>query len=148
MAPRTETANGHRLNRGFVAPRRLTERKAPELFSLKNPGDLLEAVLLRIDGISIADKETHQPKRVTQYTFRRENGSVVKMLGTYDLDCKIFRDDIGRFMEVVFVGEDKKIKRGNNYMKIFRVSVDDSSPAPVPAKTEQSAEITDEDIPF
>jgi hypothetical protein len=135
-------------DRAAASARRLVERKAPELFQFKAEGDLLEGVLLRLDAISIKDKSTHQPKRVSQYTFRKENGDVVKMLGTYDIDCKILLTDLGHFIEIAYIGENKEVRRGDNFMKIFRVKVEEKSAAPTSNKFTDGTEITDEDIPF
>lgn len=135
---------------GVPPARVLTERKAPELFSFKAEGDVLDGILVRVDAISIKDKTTHQAKRVSQYTFRRENGDVVKMLGTYDIDCKIIPADVGLFVEVVYVGENREVRRGDNYMKVFRVQVEErkSMAAAASGKFTDGTEITDEDIPF
>jgi hypothetical protein len=126
-------------------PRNLVERKAPELFSFKTEGDLLEGTLLRVDTVVIEDKGTHQKKRVPQYTMRKENGDVVKFLGTYDLDCKIYPSDVGSFLEIVYVGENREVRRGNNFMRVFKVNIDNAG---APARAADSAEITDADITF
>ena len=132
-----------------TSTRTLTERKAPELFSFKAEGDMLDGILIRVDAISIKDKTTGQPKRVSQYTFHRINGDVVKMLGTYDIDCKILPGDVGLFIEVVYVGENREVRRGDNFMKVFRVQVEEKKMAAAASgKFADGTEITDADIPF
>lgn len=126
----------------------MVERKAPELFQFKAEGEVIDGILIRVDPIMIKDKKTFQPKRVSQYTFQRTSGDVVKMLGTYDIDSKVMPGDVGRFVEIVYVGENREVKRGNNFMKVFRVQVEDKPAANAGNKFNDGTEITDEDIPF
>src|SRR3954464_13389095 len=121
----TQKMSRYRLRPGFTdgstshAPSQLVKRHAPELFSFKAEGEILEGTLLRIESVTIKDKKTQQPKRVAQYTFLSEGGRLLKMLGTYDLDSKIFQSDVGSYMEITYMGENKKVKSGDNFMKVF-----------------------------
>jgi hypothetical protein len=122
-----------------------TRLNAPELYKFEKRGDVLSGVLSAITQIEIESEDRPgQKQRVTQFLIS-EHGRIFKLLGTYDLCQKLTRRYVGCMVRITFLGEDHKIKRGDNYMKVFDVQVkgspsDPSEPRPFAA--------TDEDIPF
>jgi hypothetical protein len=117
----------------------LEEIQAPEMFSFSAPGDCVAGILLSIDKVVV------RGKMVTQYLVRLENSDKrVRFLATFDLSQKLQLKHVGRFIEVTFTGENKEVKKGDNYLREFRVRV---------AKVQDAAAhnnsvISDEDIPF
>lgn len=118
----------------------LVEREAAELFKFETPGDFIKGILTGAEVITI------RGKRCFQYTIDdvKEN-RIVKILGTWDLNQKIRPADVGSFLQIVFKGEDKNIKKGDNCMKMFAVAFEQKSKS---AEFSDGSKITDEDIPF
>jgi hypothetical protein len=76
-----------------------------------------------------------------KYLVREPNGRLVSFPGTTRINMLLTGDDLGKLIEVAYVGDDSADPRpGMSRAKIFRVSVDEESKDP--------AVITDEDIPF
>lgn len=121
-----------------MAPREMTEIKAPEMFKFANDGDYLNGVLLAITSTKVNGK----PAR--EYLLRGELGRKFTFLGTYDLDRKLSREHVGRFIFIRFEGEDKSVQReGQNALKRFQVKVDLQSEV-----EREELQITDADVPF
>ena len=124
--------------RSDVAPRHhgreLEEVLAPEMFAFTKPGEVIAGFLLSIDTVTVKGKP------VTQYLLRMEDDRRFQLLATYDLGRKIQRGHIGRFVEIAYIGENREVRKGDNYLREFRVKVEKANP--------QSGPITDEDIPF
>lgn len=121
-----------------------TRSEAPELFKFERHGDEITGVLTAITKIEIESQDQRGRKTtVTQYLFTRQDQTLVKCLATYDLTQKISARMIGCMVRVTYLGEDEKIRRGNNAMKVFDVQYrgtlrDPGEPVP----------IGDGDIPF
>jgi hypothetical protein len=114
--------------------RELEEVLAPAMHTFNVPGDSIAGVLLSIDKVTV------RGKTVTQYLLRPDGSEKrVKLLATYDLAQKLRPEQIGRFVELTFIGENKEVRKGNNCLREFRVLV---------AKAQNNPEINDEDIPF
>ncbi len=106
------------------------------MFNFSAPGDCIAGTLLSIDKVIVKGKP------VTQYLMRPdERDRRVRFLATYDLAQKLQPEHIGRFVEVTFTGENKEVKKGDNYLREFRVRVEK-------ARAQNNSEITDDDIPF
>lgn len=124
-----------------------TRLEAPELFKFEKRGDEVTGKLLNISKIEIESQDRPgEMQSVTQYLIARYDDSPVKLLGTYDLNQKLgSRRYVGCLVRIVFLGEDQKIKRGNNYMKVFAVDIKGTPNEPTNGN---SGPITDDDIPF
>jgi hypothetical protein len=122
--------------------------EAPELFKFEKRGDQIIGVLNSISRIEIESQDNPGEKQsVTQYLVTPEDGKPVKFLATYDLLQKISRRMVGCKVRVTLLGEDERIRRGNNRMKVFDVQYKGTLRAPDDAHA-NSGPITDEDIPF
>jgi hypothetical protein len=116
--------------------RELEEILAPEMFTFSAPGDCVAGVLLSIDKVTVKGKP------VTQYLLRLEGSEKrVQLLATYDLGRKLQPEHKGLFVEITYVGDNREVRKGDNYLREFRVRVEKAS-------TQNNPEITDEDIPF
>lgn len=123
-----------------VDGRTLVERPSPELFSFSTPGDFVKGVLSAIDRVEVKGKPT------IQFTVddAAEN-KTYKILGTYDLNQKIKKSDIGSFLQIVYKGENKEVKKGDNFLRMFGVAFEEKTHA---ATFTDGSQITDADIPF
>lgn len=120
--------------------------EAPELFKFEKRGDQVIGTLTSISQIEIESQDhPGEKQRVTQYLITQEDGKPLKCLATYDLLQKISARMIGCRVRVTLLGEDEKIKRGNNRMKVFDVQWRETLRDP---QNGNSGPITDEDIPF
>jgi len=115
--------------------RELEEVLAPEMFSFTKPGETIAGTLLSIDTVTV------KGKAVTQYLLRLDDGRRVQLLATYDLGRKLQPQHMRRFVEITYIGENKEVRKGDNYLREFRVRVEK-------ARAQNNPEITDEDIPF
>lgn len=122
-----------------------TRLEAPELFKFERRGDLVFGTLLNITRIQIESQDHKgQMQDVTQYLIARRDQAPVKILGTFDLNQKLgSRRYVGCLVQITFMGEDQKIKRGNNAMKVFDVQIKGT-----PNEGAPTGPITDDDIPF
>jgi hypothetical protein len=124
-----------------VDGRTLVEREAPELFKFEGVGDFVKGVLMAMDIVTVREKRT------VQFTiYDAGDGKTRKILGTYDLLQKINKDDVGRFVQIVYKGENKEIRKGDNFLRIFSVAFEDKKKTA--ATFEDGTQITDADIPF
>lgn len=127
VATRPDVASRHHS-------RELEEVLAPEMFTFAKPGEAIAGFLSSIDTVTVKGKP------VTQYLLRMEDDRRVQILATYDLGRKIQRGHIGRFVEITYIGENREVRKGDNYLREFRVRVEKAN--------QQIGPITDEDIPF
>ena len=125
------------LEQGF------TRRDAPELFKFEKRGDRVEGTLVNVSQVEIVSDDNRK-QRVTQYLIARRDQPPVKILATWDLLQKLTEADRGLLVRITFLGEDHKIKRGDNYMKIFDVQTKETE-TPTNA---HGVTPTDEDVPF
>ncbi len=88
--------------------RELEEILAPEMFSFTAPGETIAGTLLSIDSVTV------KGKRVTQYRLRLDDDRRIQLLATYDLGRKLQIEHIGRFVEIVYIGENKEVRKGDN----------------------------------
>jgi len=124
--------------------REMVERLAPELYRFEKVGEQVDGWLISADSVEITDKHTQEKKRVLQYLIEADAlGRRVQILATYDLARKIRREDVGRYIVITYMGENQQVKKGDNFLKEFRVEVEKSRTA-----SGQGPEITDADIPF
>lgn len=122
-----------------MAERVLVERKSTELFKFEKKNDAVQGVLIAINPVVITDKDTKKPRKVTQFIIRRDDGSGVKLIGTYDICDKLTLADVGHWVSLTYTGDDPDVKGPNGQpMKRFFIEVD-----------EQTQYVgTDADIPF
>jgi hypothetical protein len=125
-----------------VNNRKMVERKAPELYTFKAQGDVLDGELIAAEKVEITDKQTQRRKLVMQYTIVRGDGSAVKCLGSYDLNTKLRPSDVGKWVEIIFLDVDAS----KNNMHVFKVFIEDKSADS--ARFADGTQITDEAIPF
>jgi hypothetical protein len=120
---------------------RWTERKLPNIFKFESTGEVLEGLLVQIR------KTQTQGKPTLEYVILQADGQTQKILGTWDINSKIFLHDVGCVVQITYVGENRKVKRGENFLRVFRVLVRPAigGPAVSPASHH---EITDEDTTF
>lgn len=116
--------------------RELEEVLAPEMFQFQTPGQSIAGTLLSIDTVTV------KGKAVTQYLLRLDDNRRIQLLATYDLGRKLQPGHRGRFVEITYVGENKEVRKGDNYLREFRVRVEKRAPV------QDNPEISDEDIPF
>ena len=125
-----------------TAPLTMRERGEPQFVQFK-AGDTLEGILTSVERIKVHDKGT------VRYTIDDGRGVLFSFLGTYQLNTKLRVDDVGHWVKVHYVGEDTNVRRGDNNMRVFEVSVSDELVRPGGAASVVSdLGITDEDIPF
>jgi hypothetical protein len=110
----------------------MEERKRPALFRFEQPNDVVSGTLMAVDQVTIEEKP------VTQFIIRQPDGEFILINATWDVARKLHASDKGRFVEITFLGENKAVKKGENYLREFKVRVSKGAPL----------EITDEDIPF
>jgi hypothetical protein len=95
-----------------------------------------------VSGVMVACEKTMiQGKPATKFVLDNE-GIRVAFLGTYQINQKLGRSDLGHFVRIKYVGEDTKVGREGNQMRVFDVAV--SMELAVP----QEAEYSDTEIPF
>lgn len=115
--------------------RQMDEVSAPVLFQFQAPKESIAGVLVSIDEVNVKGKP------VTQYVLRLDDGKRVQLLATWDLSRKIQREHLGRYIEIVYLGENREVKKGDNYLREFRVSVEKRN-------AQNNHDITDADVPF
>ena len=100
-------------------PTDLVERTGPEIFRFESSGDCLRGQLLNIETADISGKPT------LKYIVRDETdeGKLFSFLGTVDLNLKIRSSDVGKVLEVQYVGKDAETEVGKNPIKRFKVFV-------------------------
>jgi hypothetical protein len=113
----------------------LKERVLTEI-KWDKPGTVVLGRLLRVNKVKYDDGPG------LKYLVRDSNGKLVTFAGTTQINMLLTSDDLGKLLEVCFVGADstREPRPGYSAAKVFRVSVDEESKDP--------ATITDEDIPF
>jgi hypothetical protein len=98
------------------APVELVERTGPEIFRFDSPGDYLRGRLTNIETTEIGGKPT------LRYIVREEDEDrLLSFLGTVDLNTKISSSDVGKLLEVRFIGKDSETAPGKNPIKRFKV---------------------------
>jgi hypothetical protein len=97
----------------------LVERTGPEIFRFESSGDCLRGQLLTIETADIGGKPT------LKYIVRDEKDEekLFSFLGTVDLNLKIRSSDVGKVLEVQYVGRDAETEAGKNPIKRFKVFV-------------------------
>ena len=120
------------------------DRKMPEKFDFAE-GVVLVGVLIDISARQLKDPRTGVLKRTNQYTVKEQDGDTVFFFGTYQIDAQMRPADIGHYVSIVCMGEDKNVERGGNAMKVFQIKV---SKETAPGWAANGTPITDEDIPF
>ena len=124
----------------------MVERKEPEFVKFTD-GASIEGVLVNIERIDVGTP----PKPAIRYTIADlEDAKLRCFLGSYQIDTKLRRGDIGHVIGVRYEGEDRSVSRNGNAMKRFRVFVSEK-PHKAAAQGNQIADgtfITDDDIGF
>lgn len=118
----------------------MEERKDPTFVQFGD-GETLTGVLVNIERIEVSKKQ------VSRFTLADvETSELSSFLGTYQLDSKIRRSDLGHVLEVRCEGKDPKVTKNGNAMKLFRVRVSNRKVQEVQA-LEDGTYITDDDLP-
>lgn len=107
------------------------------------PGTVIEGRLLRAQLVKYADGNG------MKYLLRDGHGKLFTFKGSAKLDVLLQTSDIGKLIQVKFVGIDstREPKPGFSPAKVFEVAVDDESAEA--GHTDDGAPcITDDDIPF
>ena len=119
----------------------LKERELTEI-SWEKPGTKVTGHLLRIQKVRYSDNVG------IKYLVRSDAGKLITFKGAAKLDVFLTTADIGRLIEVTFIGNDvsREPKPGMSPAKLFRVAVDEESEK-IAADFDE-ATITDADIPF
>jgi hypothetical protein len=131
-----------------VTERRMVERKSPELVQFDGKGVFVSGVLKEIVQVEVKERNkqgelTGKVSKCIQYTFfNDEERKPYKILGTYDLNNKISRADVGLYCEITYIGENPDVGRNGNQMKEFKVQFEETG------NFSDGSPITDEDIPF
>lgn len=121
------------------------ERVEPEFFQFKAEGETICGVLENVESISVDSKP------VTRYTvYEPDEDKRYTFLGTYQINSKLRRSDIGRVIEVTLTGKDSNVRGGNNGnpMSLFRVRVAKAIPTSASHANANGLGITDADVPF
>jgi hypothetical protein len=120
----------------------LKERQLEEV-TWDKPGTSVHGTLLRVQKVKYSDGVG------TKYLLKNTDGKLVSFKGATKLDLFLHYGDVGKLIEVVYVGQDatRETKPGMSPAKIFRVAVDEES-GPGTPPTDDSPLITDDDIPF
>lgn len=114
------------------------ERTEPRFLQFGD-GETVTGILASIERIAVKDKQ------VTRYTVQDlESGELVSFLGTYQIDTKIRRGDMGHVVDIRCEGSHPDVKRNGNAMKMFRVRV---SKRTAPGWAQDGTQITDDDLP-
>lgn len=121
------------------SPFNMQERKEPTLIKFGD-GEQVRGVLVAVDQVEV------KGKRVNQYVIEdMDSKERASFLGTYQIDVKLRRSDVGHVVQVVCTGEDRNVQRNGNAMKTFRVLVSDRK---APGWANDGTPITDDDIAF
>jgi len=96
----------------------LIERAGPEIFRFENSGDCLRGRLVNIETADVGGKAT-----LRYLIHQEEEGNLYSFLGTVDLNIKIRASDIGKILEVRYLGRDPETQEGKNPIKRFKVLV-------------------------
>jgi hypothetical protein len=145
--------NGQQQQPARTAPqqqptvRKMIVRKTPILVNFDAPGVTVSGILRSCERIEITIQG--KPKKAIQYgIFNEKEGQEYRILGTYDINCKLlWPEDRGRYVEVTYVGENMSVVREGRALREFDVQVSMDTPIH-PSKPTDNLEITDEDIPF
>ena len=100
-------------------PRReMQEVKAPEQFTFKKQGQVVEGILLQIEPVPVNGKQANE------YMFQAEGGGRFTLLGTNDLDKKLHAGMIGHYLEIRYEKDDASFQKpGQSAMKVFKIQV-------------------------
>lgn len=126
------------------------ERTEPKFIQF-GEGEVVDGVLLKIEpNIEIREKgkdgkETGRVSRATRYTMENTEGELVCFLGTYQIDTRLHRGDIGKYVSIRYEGTDPSVNRNGNPMKLFRVF---TAEIPGAETNAHGLAVTDNDIPF
>jgi hypothetical protein len=102
-----------------LKPFNMVERKEPTLVKFAD-GERVHGLLVGVELIEI-DK-----KRVVRYVVQDlESGELSAFLGTYQINAKLRRDDVGRVIDVRYEGTDPNIAKNGNPMRRFKIMVSD-----------------------
>jgi hypothetical protein len=120
------------------------ERHDPIFVEWNRPGQAVAGRLLSIEMIEVGEPK-QKTARYTVIDELVEDGEnpLSSFLGTYQINSKIRKSDIGRLVLVRYEGEDKNIGRAENKMKLFKVYVEKAA-----TKNAHGLEITDAYIGF
>jgi hypothetical protein len=94
----------------------LVERTGPEIFRFDTPGEFIRGRLIEIETADIGGKPT-----LRYIIGNEEDDRLYSFLGTVDLNTKIRPSDIGKILEIRFVGKDDQADPGKHPIKRFKV---------------------------
>jgi hypothetical protein len=116
--------------------------EAPTMIKFEKPGQEICGKLFAVILVEVGDK------KVVQYVIDFD-GKRFTFLGTYDLVQKIGRQHVGCELRIKYLGDDEKIQRRGNSLKVFDVLFrGDPKKVPQGGSFTDGSPITDEDIPF
>jgi hypothetical protein len=124
------------------------KKRSIELVEWKDKGKAVGGYLINVTRNKFRDGSTG-----LTYTVRREDGSLAVFKGAKMLDLALTTYDVGKFIQVVYQGEDetREVRADINRPKLFDVSVDEERTLTPRAPHQDNSSdpgITDEDIPF
>lgn len=122
----------------------LVERKL-ELLEWKQPNTNVGGFLTRADVVTFKDGG-----KAMRYMIEREGGSLVAFRGATQLDMLITPRDLGKFIQLTYLGEDetREMTQGRSRPKLFKLSVDNERKIDVQKHLDGDPGISDADIPF
>lgn len=132
--------------------REMVESKGIEMYRFQNQGEELAGHLLKIGPVKVEDKDTHELKEVVQGILATEDGQVITFLMTYDIQRKLWKKHIGRFVVIRFETT-KEIPNQKQPMFVFKVTCStavEMDATACAAKMEEAGMFaaSDSDIPF
>jgi hypothetical protein len=117
----------------------MIERKDPKFVQFGD-GETVSGILVGIEKIDVGGKPA------ARYTVQDlESKEMVSFLGTYQINAKLRREDVGHVVDVRCEGSDPKVARNGKPMKLFKVLVSERT---APGYAHDGTQITDDDIPF
>lgn len=116
-------------------------------------GERVCGVLVRVDSVQVGGKYT------TRFTLEegdvvdgqyKRTGEFITFLGTYQIETKIMRRDIGHYLDVRCTGTSKDVVRDGKGMKLFQVfvSAHPVNSGPFRNEREDGTVITSADVSF
>lgn len=104
-------------------------------------GEVFTGILTNIERVMIGEPR----KPAVRYSFEElETSKACFMNGTYQIDSKIRRHDVGHVIQIRYEGTDPNVSRNGNPMKKFTVRVSKNT---APGWANDGSQITDADIP-
>lgn len=105
-------------------------------------GEVFTGILTNVERVMVGSPV---PKPAIRYTFLDfETNESYFLIGTYQIDSKIRKSDLGHVVIIRYEGADQSVSRNGNSMKKFSVQV---SKRTAPGWASDGTPITDSDLP-